>query len=596
LASAWKRVRAGRLGFAAAEKPFSFQGSADLNSYKLFLEVAHHLLKAGGRLGFIVPSGLYTDSGCHDIRELFLNRSTWVWLFGFINWELIFNIYYRFKFVCTIVERRAPESDHAIRSCFGRYKLRDWEEADSVAFPLPKKNILEFSPKTLSILEITNQLDLDICRKIYANSFRIGDNTPGWEITYAAEFHMTNDSKHFSPLEKWKAKGFQPDVFGRWIGPEGEVALPLYEGRMIGQFDFSQKGYVSGRGRSAVWRELPFDCKTIEPQFLMAETTLLASEKATSGWKLVGMSIASSTNSRTVISSCQAGFPCNHALYTLRFSHSDVQKCLSLEAVFNTLAFDYTTRQRVGGLNLSWFIIEEGPLPSYLTVDSDLRCRRLLHNSAALTLVHRRFAPDWLGLRKHNPDLWSQQWKHCWAVTETDRLRCQVENDAIAADLYALDPDEFGWMLHEDSTDPKGFHRVDKQLPFRQRLTGLAAAAFRALKEGKWSAESAAKLTNDEFFEIIGIPDMTTGPDPLIKKRDGCHRWKPEEFGKDDPRYGWTWDHCWQDAVALLGSENAVTAYIEGKKEQAEEIAPQVGPTDLFGNPINVKSKQGKMF
>ena len=33
---------------------------------------------------------------------------------------------------------------------------------------------------------------------------------------------MTNDSKHFPPLEKWEAKGYKPDVFGRWIGPEGE--------------------------------------------------------------------------------------------------------------------------------------------------------------------------------------------------------------------------------------------------------------------------------------------------------------------------------------------------------------------------------------
>ena len=34
--------------------------------------------------------------------------------------------------------------------------------------------------------------------------------------------------------------------------------LPLYEGRMIGQFDFSQKGWVSGKGRTAVWREIPW--------------------------------------------------------------------------------------------------------------------------------------------------------------------------------------------------------------------------------------------------------------------------------------------------------------------------------------------------
>ena len=148
--------------------------------------------------------------------------------------------------------------------------------------------------------------------------------------------------------------------------------------------------------------------------------------------------------------------------------------------------------------------------------------------------------------------------------------------------------------MRDDTKDPKGFYRVDRQLPFRERLTGLAAAAFRALKAGKWSAESAAKLSNDEFFEIIGIPELTTGPEPLIRKRTGCHVWKPEAFGPDDPRHGWTWDHCWQDAVALLGSEEAVQKYIEGKPEVAEEETPQDGPKDLFGQPL--PPKQGKLF
>ena len=49
---------------------------------------------------------------------------------------------------------------------------------------------------------------------------------------------------------------------------EWRVALPLYEGRMIGQFDPSAKGWVAARGRSAVWRAIPLDDKAIEPQFL----------------------------------------------------------------------------------------------------------------------------------------------------------------------------------------------------------------------------------------------------------------------------------------------------------------------------------------
>ena len=304
---------------------------------------------------------------------------------------------------------------------------------------------------------------------------------------------MTNDSKHFPPLEKWKAKGYQPDVFGRWIGPDGNVSLPLYEGRMIGQFDFSKKGWVSGKGRSAVWREIPFDNKTIEPQFLMASSTFCSWEKARAGWKVVGMSIASATNSRTMIASGHSDVPCNHALFTLRFPFSRVEECVWFSGLLNSLSFDYATRQRVGGLNLSWFILEECPLPTPLHTGSDPRRSRLLRNSVALMLPHRRFAPEWLRLRTVCPDLASKEWKHWWAVTEADRLRLRVEIDALCADLYGLEPDDFDWIVRDDPTDPKGFYRVDRQLPFRERLTGLAAAAFRALKEGKWSAESAAK-------------------------------------------------------------------------------------------------------
>jgi len=236
----------------------------------------------------------------------------------------------------------------------------------------------------------------------------------------------------------------------------------------------------------------------------------------------------------------------------------------------------------------------------------------IAHLTARLTLIHRRFAPEWLRLKYVYPDLAAKEWKHWWAVTEADRLRLRVEIDALCADLYGLEPDDFDWIMRDDPTDPKGFYRVDRKLPFRERLTGLAAAAFRALKEGKWTAEGLRGLTppgspnlsNDEFFEIIGIPELTSPaaakaknlPDPLILKRDGCHKWEPENFLPTDPRHGWTWDHCWQDAVALLGSEQAVRDYMEGKKEEAVEETKDDGSKDLFGDPIPEKAKQGKLF
>ena len=66
----WRRVRAGGTGIAESKHPCRHQGSADLNLYKLFLEKAHALLGPQGRLGFLVPSGLYSDHGTQACREI----------------------------------------------------------------------------------------------------------------------------------------------------------------------------------------------------------------------------------------------------------------------------------------------------------------------------------------------------------------------------------------------------------------------------------------------------------------------------------------------------------------------------------------------
>ena len=135
---------------------------------------------------------------------------------------------------------------------------------DSAAMVFTPDDVRQNSPKTLSLVELRSPRDLAIFRKIYDHSIRIGDNAPGWEITYAREFNMTNDSKLFPPLEQWEAKGYRPDVFGRWIGPEGGGSAAL-QGRMIDQFDPSHKAWVVGKGRTAIWETIPDRNKAFRP-------------------------------------------------------------------------------------------------------------------------------------------------------------------------------------------------------------------------------------------------------------------------------------------------------------------------------------------
>ena len=56
LASSWAKHRLKRPVYADSEHPFRLQGSADLNSYKMFAEVFWNLMRPDGSVGVILPT------------------------------------------------------------------------------------------------------------------------------------------------------------------------------------------------------------------------------------------------------------------------------------------------------------------------------------------------------------------------------------------------------------------------------------------------------------------------------------------------------------------------------------------------------------
>ncbi|MFO1482385.1 MAG: hypothetical protein U1F71_03380 [Verrucomicrobiaceae bacterium] len=395
----WRPKRKSLASFADPAHPFRHQGSADINTYKLFTEQAHGLLRTGGRLGFILPSGLYSDKGSAGLRTLFLDHCRWEWCFGFENREGIFDIHRSFKFIALLVEKGGTTA--AIRTAFMRRAVEDWDlHAETIALDYPRELVTKLSPFSTALVEIRDPRDVTILDRMYSRGVLLGDQSErGWGLKYGTEFHMTNDSKLFPPLPKWEAQGYCPDEYGHWLKgewrpvssfdilhssfPEGappharaatvtirpglllsrdgtqairiedieDVAVPLYEGRMIGQFDFSQKGWVSGKGRTAEWRDITWSEKQIEPQYLMGFKAY--QENGIKGPKAPFMPIGSSTNSRTGISSYLRDFPCGNsvAFYQPKCADDQFAHCLLLSAFFSSLTYDFPLRQRLGGLN-----------------------------------------------------------------------------------------------------------------------------------------------------------------------------------------------------------------------------------------------------
>lgn len=609
LHTAWKSRRDGRCSFVASRPPFRHQVGR-IFTYKLFLEHGWFLLRPHGRLGVIIPTNLYSDLWSAPLRREFLAHGNVECLYAFQNERRVFQEAHHAQKQLVFIASKAGTTT-SFRTMF-RLGTGDsphaWEipndllSVDAHWLEWTPDELALISPRSQVVAEIRTVRDLALCRQLYKSSQRIGasESIP---ISYGIEFMMNSDAKEFPPIDKWITEGFAATPLGYWVKGD-QRAIPLYEGRMIGDLDPSKKGWVSGKGRTAVWRDVPTDDKRSEPQYLMDAQTYGGHKKRIVGPKIAVMDVTSATNTRTTVCTVLDRVGCGHSIGLLSLASHSLKDTLLICGILNSLVFDYTVRQRHSGLHMSWFILDECPLPGVLTSKETFNSeRQIALKSARLSLIQRWFAPQWLSAREIFHELQGSEWKHWWAVTEADRLRLKVEIDALCADLYGLDPDDFDWIVRDDPKDSKGFYRVDRQLDFRERLTGLAAAAFRSLKEGKWSAESAATLSNDEFFDLLDIPELTNAkaaqakglPDPLILKREGCHIWKPETFPADDPRHGWTWDHCRQDALNLLGDEEAVSKYIDGRTDEREEES-SAGGKDLFGDVIPAKPKQHKLF
>lgn len=502
LHAAWRELRGSERGCSDPKHPFRHQGSADLNSYKLFLELAHALLAAGGRLGMIVPSGLYTDKGTASLRELLLDGCRWEWLFGFENRDGIFGIHRSFKFAAIVVEKAGRTE--AIRAAFMRRDLADWDAVQPRTLAYPRTHVVQFCPESKAILELSDERDLSVLEKLYGNGVLLGDAGPGgWGVEYATEFHMTGDSKLFAPRHAWEREGYRPDEYGHWLaggwqpysGQERalerglvrsrdgqqaiaveaiqDVALPLEQGGMVSQFDCWAAEHVPGSG----WRAQAWGSKQQAPQYLIDAISYRGRASAVPGIKFGFRSIARATDTRTIIGALLNDVPCGNALGVLSCRDADP---LGLACAMNSWVVDWATRQRLGGTNVNWYVARELPLP---------RPERSVgrHWVAALNGPDLSFASLWLGLA----EVRERAWRRCWAVTRHERLRLRAMLDALVAASFDLSISDLEWILRGcdvpigmsvSEADARGFWRVDKACVPELRHSVLSLVAFHELE------------------------------------------------------------------------------------------------------------------
>lgn len=387
------------------------KAGTDINLYKLFTEQCYNLLRKDGECGLVIPSGIYTDLGTKQLREMLFEQTQITGLFGFENRKTIFEgVDSRFKFV--VLNFKKAGQTQAFPAAFMRLdvgELEDFPASDSLMMGVD--TIRKMSPDSLSIPEYKNALDLQIAEKTGRFPL-LGEYIPDkWNLKLTREFDMTNDSDLFHTEY----------ALGR---------LPLYEGKMIHQFTHQW-------GMPKYWLYE----KEARPRYLGLRTKDVGQLANYQTYRLGFRDIAANTNERTMI---MAFVPpntfCNHKLPTgiilkQDASHDYISE-LAVCVMMNSFVVDYSLRLRVN-TNLTFFFVYQTPVPRLK--EGDQFFEAIVDRAAKLICTTPEFddLAREVGLGSHAAGV----------TNEVERGRLRAELDGMVAHLYGLTEEEFAYIL-----------------------------------------------------------------------------------------------------------------------------------------------------
>lgn len=410
---------------------FPLTGVGDVNTYALFAETIGQIRDKSGRAGFIVPTGIATDDSTKAYFGKIVQSGELVSLFDFENREGIFpGVHRSYKF-CLITLGQAKAAQFAF------FLAQTTQLADERRrFALTADDFARINPNTRTCPIFRTNKDAELTRKIYARvpvlvreeGESVDEGNP-WGIRFMAMLHMTNDRHLF-------------------LDAPTPNSLPLYEAKMIHQFDHRWASYTN----STTSRDVTINEKQ-DPHFTVAPRYWLPTEEVTQrlkdkawdqGWLMGWRDICRATDERTVIASVMPIVATGDTLL-LMFpdpKHGARIACLLGEQC--SMVHDFIARQKVGGTHLKYHVkkqITTLPPGAYSQNDLDFILPRLLELS--YTTNDMRPWAVFLGYDglpfAFNPDR---------------RTIVRAELDAYYAKLYGLIRDDLRYIL--DPADVMG--------------------------------------------------------------------------------------------------------------------------------------------
>lgn len=393
----------------------------DINTYSVFAETTRNIISSTGRVGIIIPTGIATDDTCKNFFGDLTQKQNLASLYDFENREKLFAaVDSRMKFSLLGMSKQAIQQAN-----FSFFLTQPKQiEDEARVFQLSPQDIALINPNTLTCPVFRSRTDAELTKKIYQRvpvlENEKTDSNP-WGISFMRMFDMSNDS-------------------GLFKNEADNSLLPLYEAKMFHQFDHRWATYTEdGSTRDLTDEEKSDSNFKPQPRYWVDKQDVenKLGDKWNKDWLLGFRRISNTTNERTAIFDIapKAGFGDSVFLMLPKTDKANLVSCLL--ASLNSLVFDFITRQKMGGTNMSFFIVKQLPviLPETYT-ESEIN----FISDRVLELVYtawdmQPFAKD-MGY-DGEPFIWDEQ----------RRAILRAELDAYYAKLYGLTRDELRYVL-----------------------------------------------------------------------------------------------------------------------------------------------------
>ncbi|STP12626.1 restriction /modification enzyme [Helicobacter mustelae] len=429
-------------------------GSGDGNLFRFFVERNLSLLAPNASLNYVLPSALMLEEGSYALRKEILENKSLVYFYTLQNRKWFFSsVMDNYKFALMQIVNAPPLETHMMQTMFYKTSIEEiYNEANKI--PLTLQDIKALSPKQLALQEVRGKRDLEILAKCYS-AFAPLDLQ--W-LDFRNELHMTNDKDLFIETHQ--------------IVP-GHL-LPLYEGKMIYQFDaeFARPQYflntadfdkrLKSKEIYRLKQDLGIDHKAYE-RLLESMYPKVSKEEAEDAflvyerefYRLGYRKIARDTDERTLIFSllpknvgCGENMwqhiPKEYKLENNQITHhkvSHLRICFAL-GIFNSLVVDFIARGMIQ-INVSKTYLERIPLPQ----PDD---REILDNAVYFSIAKNALLLQLYNDKKaHFEELAKEMGVDSSEIPSTQKAydMLKAKQDITIAKLYGLDKEEFYYLL-----------------------------------------------------------------------------------------------------------------------------------------------------